>query len=367
MVLTFKKKILFIVQHRYNRSPGQRYRCEQYIKYLEERGFECTYSPTILTKEEDIALYESHSMFSKANILLKSFIRRWNDLWRSSDYDIIYIYREAFMTGSLFFEKRFKKSGAKIVFDFDDAIWLPSVSAANRSLAWLKKPEKVKEIIRLSDVVIAGNTYLSAYATQFNKNVVIFPSTIDLDYYKLPAKSLIEKDAVTIGWSGSHTTVEHFETIVPVLKKLKEKFGMKVKFVVYGDAQYKNEELQINGLPWSAESEVNMISSFDIGIMPLPDNEWTRGKCAMKGLQYMGLSIPAVLSAVGMNNDVIEDGVNGYLIYNDNQWEEKLSTLIEDKVLRKKMGAKGRETVEQKYAAQSLKDRYIEIFDSTLR
>lgn len=360
-------KVLFIVQHRFNRSPGQRYRCEQYIPYLEENGFKCVYSPLIATSDEDYALYNSQNLFDKALIFVKGFWRRWRDVKRARDFDIIFIYREAFMTGSVFFEKLFKRSGASIILDFDDAIWLHTVSEVNKSLQWLKRPEKVDDIIALSDLVITGNSYLAEHAFGYNKNVLVFPSTIDLDYYHIPdQKSKATNNKITIGWSGSHTTVEHFETITPVLQKLKNKYGNSLHFEVYGDPNYKNEALGIQGRAWSFESEVRTIAAFDIGIMPLPDDEWSKGKCAMKGLQYMGLEVPAVLAGVGINRDVIEDGVNGFLANNEEEWIAKLTLLIENKALRRQIGKAGRKTVEERFSSQALKARYLDIFRTVL-
>jgi glycosyltransferase involved in cell wall biosynthesis len=367
MTSSEKKSILFIVQHRFNRSPGQRYRCEQYIGYLEANGFKCTYSPIIVNQEEDRALYNSQSIFDKGKIFLKGFLRRIKDVYRAKDFDIIYIYREAFMTGSVFFERQFRKGSAKIVLDFDDAIWLHSVSEVNKSLQWLKRPEKVNDIIALSDLVITGNSYLANYAKAFNTNVVVFPSTIDLDYYQLPVKEKTAQDKIIIGWSGSHTTVEHFETIIPVLRALKNKFGNLLQFAVYGDAHYKNDELKIQGTAWSFDTEVATIGSFDIGIMPLPIDDWSKGKCAMKGLQYMGLEVPAVLTAVGINTDVIEDGVNGFLATSEDEWIAKLTLLIENKALRTTIGKAGRKTVEKKFSSQALKGRYLDIFKTILK
>jgi glycosyltransferase involved in cell wall biosynthesis len=270
------------------------------------------------------------------------------------------------MIGSLFFEKMLKKSGAQIVLDFDDAIWLPTVSEVNKSLQWLKHPEKVNDIIALSDLVIVGNNYLKSYAQKFNNKVVVFPSTIDLDYYKLPSSKKRANETVSIGWSGSHTTIEHFETIVPVLKKLKQKYGNKIRVVVYGDKYYRNNELGIEGVAWSHETEISIISSFDIGIMPLPDNDWTRGKCAMKGLQYMGLAVCAVLSPVGINKEIIRDGINGFIADTEDEWVSKLSMLIENRELREMTGAEGRKTVEQKFSSQVHKEEYKTIFQSLL-
>ena len=215
--------------------------------------------------------------------------------------------------------------------------------------------------------MITGNTYLAMYSKTYNPNVLVFPSTIDLDYYRVPIMPKTAGNKITIGWSGSHTTVEHFETIIPVLKTLKKKFGSILKFEVYGDPHYKNDDLEIQGMAWSAESEVTTIAAFDIGIMPLPDDNWSKGKCAMKGLQYMGLNVPAVLAAVGMNKDVIEDGVNGFLAGSEEEWIAKLTLLIESKDLRSRIGCAGRKTIEEKFSAQALRNRYLDIFQQALK
>lgn len=354
-----KKKILYIAHHRLNRSPGQRYRCEQYLAYLSDAGYDYTFSPIIKTAQEDYALYQSHNLFDKAMVFVKSAFRRSYDVIRAHRYDYIFIYREAFLTGSVVFERLFKLSGAKIILDFDDAIWLPDVSEANKKLSFLKRPEKINDIIALSDKVIVGNKYLKDYAVKFNNRVDIFPSTIDLSYYKIPTKVKNINDPILIGWSGSHTTIKHFETIVPVLQKIKDKYGTLVSFCVYGDANYFNNDLGIQGVPWSFDTEVSVISSFDIGIMPLPDDKWSQGKCAMKGLQYMGLEVAAVLSPVGMNKDVIDHGINGFLASDEEDWINHLSQLIDNTELRKKLSKQGRKTIEERFSCQQLHAKYV--------
>ena len=272
-------KILFIAAHRPNRSPSQRYRFEQYFGFLRENGFECELS-YILNERDDNVFYSPGHLVNKFLITLKSALKRWKDVRRANGYDIIFVQREAFMTFSTFFEWRFSRSRAKLVFDFDDSIWLLDTSEANQIWQWMKSAKKTGRIISVSDMVFAGNNYLADYARQFNANTKIVPTTIDTSIFKRKTE-YIDNPRICIGWSGSHTTIKHFEAALPFLKTIKQKYGNKVYFKVMGDPDYSHEELQIQGIPWTSESEVEVLSSFDIGIMPLPDDQWVKGKCGL--------------------------------------------------------------------------------------
>ncbi len=357
-------KILFIAAHRPNRSPSQRYRFEQYFDFLRAKGYECELS-NIISESDDKLFYSSGSILQKISITIKSIFKRLKDINRVNQFDIVFVQREAFMTGSSFFEKRFAKSKAKFVFDFDDSIWLLDTSEANKKWEWMKSTKKTGEICSLSDLVFAGNSYLADYAKQFNKNVTIVPTTIDTNAFSrnLPYKN---NDTICIGWSGSHTTIKHFEEAVPILKKIKKKYGDKVFFKVMGDPDYVNEELNIKGIPWSSEKEVEIISSFDIGIMPLPDDEWVKGKCGLKGLSYMALEVPTIMSRVGVNSEIINEGINGFLASNEAEWINRISQLIESFDLRKKLGEKARETVIESYSVESQKNNYLQHFNDLL-
>jgi glycosyltransferase involved in cell wall biosynthesis len=356
----FKHRILFVVQHRFDRSPGQRYRFEQYMPYLEAEGFECVYSPILVDAQEDKDFYSPGNYLNKFSLFLKGAWRRWKDGRRAKNFDIVFVYREAFMTGTIFFEKMLKQSGAKIIYDFDDAIWNHDISAANRALGWLKNPAKVADITALADLVFVGNQYLADYASQYNKRVEIIPSTINLDYYRIAPKQFTHQ--VVIGWSGSLTTIEHFKVIIPVLEKVKAKYGHRVAFKVFGVPDYVHESLGITGIQWTPQNEVSEISSFDIGIMPLPDNKWTKGKCGMKGLQYMALEVATTMTAVGVNKDIIQEGENGFLATTEDEWYEKICQLVESKELREKFGKAGRITIEQHYSSQALRKKYVNLF-----
>lgn len=347
---------MFIASHRKDRAPGQRFRFEQYFDYLEENGFECHLSP-LLDEADDKLIYSPGNYWKKFLLLISQSGKRQVDLEKIDQYDIVFIFREALMTRSIYYEKQFARSKAKLIYDFDDAIWKNDTSPANRFFSWVKNPLKINKIMGLCDVVFAGNYYLAEYALQFNKNVNVIPTTIDTEEYQCIPKK--ESDTIVIGWSGSLTTIKHFELALPFLNILKKKYGNRISIKVIGDANYINEDLGIRGIAWQREVEVKELSTFDIGIMPLEDDEWSRGKCGLKGLQYMALEIPTLMSPVGVNNDIIQHGVNGFLPKNTEEWVEQISLLIESSEARKKVGRAARETVLAKYSVHSLKENYL--------
>ena len=353
------KRILFIAHHRKGRSPSQRFRFEQFESYFEQEGFEC-HSSHIISEQDDRALYAPGHYIQKSLILITCFFKRCRDLFKLKHYDLLFIQREAFI-GTAFFERLFKRAGKPIVFDFDDAIWLLDISEGNKRFAFLKRPHKTAGIIALADTVIAGNEYLAAYARKFNTKVLVIPTTLNTNDFK-PLEPTVRKDAVCIGWTGSHTTIKHFELAIPVLKRLKDKYGDGVYFKVIGATPNDTETGPLNLHAWRAETEIADIQELDIGIMPLPDDEWSKGKCAFKGLQYMALGIPAVMSAVGVNKELISDGKNGYLAMDEEAWFSKLCVLIENAELRKRIGAEGRKTIIANYSLDAWKQEYLRLF-----
>jgi glycosyltransferase involved in cell wall biosynthesis len=319
----------------------------------------------LINEEDDKVFYKPGNLFRKSAIFLKAAIKRFGDVCKANQYDIIFVQREAFMTGSTWFEKRFSKSKAALVFDFDDAIWNHDVSEGNKSFAWLKDASKTKRIIAHSDLIIAGNRYLADYAAQYNPNVLIIPTTIDTDEYK-PVQERTENRKVVIGWSGSITTIKHFELAIPFLTTLMAKYGNRIEIAVVGDGTYRNDSLGIIGKPWNKATELADLNMFDIGIMPIPNDDWSKGKCGLKGLQYMALSIPAAMSPVGVNAEIIQDGQNGFLAETDVEWVDKISKLIESNVLRKQLGIAARKTVLDHYSVKSQKENYVNAFEKAI-
>ena len=310
-------------------------------------------------------MYQPGNYFGKLKLLFTASFKRLADVLRASDYDVLFIQREAFMLGTVLFERLLKLSKARIIFDFDDSIWLQDVSEINRNLSFLKDPLKTAKIISLSDRVFAGNAYLANYALKYNLNVRIIPTTIDTDEY-FPTQRSLKNEKIVIGWSGSFSTIKHFSLALPALKRIQEIFKDKVEFHVIGNSQFKTPLLEIISKDWNKLNELEDLQEFDIGIMPLPNDEWSQGKCGLKGLQYMALEIPTIMSPVGVNKDIIQDGVNGYLAGSDKEWVDKLSMLIQDYELRIKIGTSGRKTVVEKYSVVSQRGTYIDEFENLL-
>jgi glycosyltransferase involved in cell wall biosynthesis len=359
-------EVLILCAHRPNRSPSQRYRFEQYLSFLESHGFRFTWS-FLLDERQDLIFYSKGKFVKKVLILVRSLLKRTGDAFRFKKYDIVFIQREASFLGTAFFEKRAYRSGAGVIYDFDDSIWLADTSPGNKRWERVKRPEKFFEIVRNAHRVIAGNNYLAGKVKPLNNNVTVIPTTIDTSVH-IPRPELRHKNTVVIGWSGSVSTIKHFEMLVPVLVRVKNKYGDLVEFRLLGDKNYKHAALGIEGIEWRAATEVDTLNTFDIGLMPLPDDAWTNGKCGLKALSYMACGVPAVVSAVGVNREIISDEPpNGFLAVNNEEWFDTLCRLIEDNVLRSNAGYRARETVLEKYSVEANKEKYLEVFKDSVK
>ncbi|MBR2194314.1 MAG: glycosyltransferase family 4 protein [Salinivirgaceae bacterium] len=343
-------KLLYIAPHRPGRSPGQRFRFEQYTDFLESEGFTITYS-FLLNAWDDRHFYQRGNYLLKCWIALKCVIIRLFDVLRAWRYDYVIVYREAHFWGWAIFEKLLSMSRAAMIFDFDDAIWLNDTSESNKNLSWLKSSAKTAKIARLANVVTVGNSFLADYARQSNQNVEIVPTAIDTNAYKY--RGAVDSEPVTIGWIGSTTTLKHFQNAIPALTAIKQKYGNRVNFKVIVDVDYEVPELGLKSAKWHKDTEVEELNKVDIGIMPLPDDRWSCGKCGFKGIQYMALGIATVMSPVGVNTDIIEHGANGFLASTDNEWIDCLSQLIESVELRQQLGKAARKTIDERYSVRS--------------
>jgi glycosyltransferase involved in cell wall biosynthesis len=224
----------------------------------------------------------------------------------------------------------------------------------------VKRPEKFFEAIAHAHLVIAGNNYLADKARLVNKRTVVIPTTVNTDHH-VPKPALRNSEKIVIGWSGSISTIKHFTTLLPVLKYITEKHSSVVISII-ADKEFQHPDLPVKSIVWSPSTEVDALNSFDIGIMPLPDDEWSRGKCGLKALSYMACGVPAILSPVGVNREIIQHGINGFLAGDQQEWILALEQLIASRQLRNEMGQRGRETVVQKYSVAANRELYLQVF-----
>lgn len=353
-------RVLAVVPSMYDTSPGQRFRIEQWEPILREGGVEITYAP-FETAELRAVLYQGGNVLKKVSAVTRNMKRRRAEFSDLSGYDLAYVFREAALLGPPWFERKIARSGVPIVFDFDDAVFVSYKSPSNGYLSYLKFPGKTAEICRLSAHVMAGNEYLAEYARVQNDRVSIVPTTIDTDKYEFIERE-DEPETLTIGWSGSFSTIQHLDTIRDVLQELGRDENFRLR--VIGTPAYDLSGVDVEAIQWRSESEIEDLAQIDIGLMPLPDENWTRGKCALKALQYMALGIPAICSPVGVNSTIIEDGENGFLADGQAEWIEKIKLLLHSPELRRRVVRAGRETVEQGYSAKAVAPRVLEIFRS---
>ena len=355
-------RVLAVVPSIYDTSPGQRFRIEQWEPILRQSGVEITYAP-FENDELRAVLYEGGQVLNKVGAVMRNMKRRRDELSDAGDFDLVYIFREAALLGPPWFERKIAKSGVPIVFDFDDAVFVSYKSPSNGYLSYLKFPGKTAEICRLATHVMAGNEYLADYARQANKNVTIIPTTIDTDKYEYLERPG-DPETITIGWSGSFSTIQHLDTIRDVLQELAhdEEFRLRV----IGTPVYKIPGVDTEAVQWRSDSEIADLQQIDIGLMPLPDENWTKGKCGLKALQYMALGIPTICSPVGVNSTIIQDGENGFLAAGRAEWIEKIKRLMHSAKLRRELGRAGRATVERDYSATAIAPKVLEVFRSAV-
>lgn len=353
------KSIAFLAQLPKNVSPGQRFRFEQYENLLIGAGFRVDTFPFLDKKVRKI-LYQKGHLFQKVTGVINGFVKRIRFLGVCKRYDYIFVQREMTPIGPPFFEWMVARVfRCKIIYDFDDAIWIPNVSEGNQVAQFLKCFWKVKYISKWAYKVSVGNQFLGAFAKQFNKQVIYNPTCVDTQSrYNILANH--DQSTVTIGWTGSHSTLQFLELCIPALKKLEQKHQF--RFLVICDQKPDFDLASMTFIPWNAATEIEDLARINIGIMPLKHDAWSEGKCGFKIIQYLALGIPAVASPVGVNKQIIEHGNNGFLCETDSDWVECLSELLTDIDKRKAFGKKGRQKIEKAYSVHANADNFLSLF-----
>jgi glycosyltransferase involved in cell wall biosynthesis len=325
--------------------PGQRYRIEQWMPLLRAEGVEVTFAAFLDAQAMDV-LYRPGHTAAKVRATAVGYARRLVTATRAPQYDVAYVYREAALLGPAWVEHWIAR-WVPLVFDFDDAIYLREASEANAWVRALKPQGKTETICRLARHVVTGNETLAAFAEPHSRAVTVVPSTIDTDVYQVRPRPTNPRPVV--GWTGSETTLRHLIALAPALRRLRGAVDFELRVI---GGKFHLEGLDVRCVPWRAETEADDLRALDVGLMPLPDDEWSRGKCGMKALQYMALGIPPVVSPVGANATIVRNGVNGFYACAEEEWVDRIRTLLLDSALNARLGAAARRTVDETYSAR---------------
>lgn len=357
--------ILFLIAHPIENATS-RYCVYQFIPYLEAAGHRCTVRPFSTRKLYGVIHRHGYS-FTKIAHTAYCSLRRLADVLRAGRYDLVVMHREAFPFFTPAIERLVFARNRNVVYCFDDAVYAGhgETSPLHHSLLYrLKYGSGFNEVIARSVHVMAGNETLATHARQFNGAVSIFPTVIDLNRYMLLPKTQESDKVVTIGWSGHTSTAPYLAAIEAPLRRLALVNLGRVRFRFIGAPDLKLDLPDFEALPFRLESIVDDLRKIDIGLMPMPDTPWTRGKCSFKAILYMALGIPTIASPVGMNTDLIQHNENGLLASGPEEWYQSISRLVADAPLRSSLGMAGRATVAQGYSLQIWAPRLLSLLES---
>lgn len=331
-------------------GASSRYRTLQYLGYLNKKGIEVT--PQSLLDSEYITHIFAKKKPSLFYYLKRYFTRFTTLLFHKHKYDLCWIEGELFPYLPFFIEKFFLPK--HFVVEYDDAIF-HNYDMHRRSLVRWLLGKKIPQIMSASQHVIVGNDYVKNYALVAGASkVTVLPTVVDAEVYQPAPQQNKKKEKIVIGWLGSPTTIKYLNTIEPVFQAIAEKAPIKL-CIIGGEYKLENIDTLCHHWPdkWSEAEEIALLNQIDIGIMPLVDSAWEKGKCGFKLIKYMACAKPVIASPVSSNCEIVVHGVNGYLAESAKEWEEALLKLIADAAECSAFGQKGRERMVEKYSLQT--------------
>ena len=360
-----KKRILILCPNPKGTAATQRLKYEQYLPGLEKEGSQFTISSFQTRRFWKIIYRQGHSA-EKIFWVLTGYIRRSFDLLRAPFYDCIFVNIWATPLGPPFYEHLLFLFNDNVIYDLDDMIFLDSSGQQNSGLIGkMKGKKKPLVLMKKARYVIVCTPKLEEIAMGLNKykKVIDISSTFDTERF-VPVKNYEQHEITTIGWTGTHSTIPFLELLQPVLAELSKR--SKIKLLVIANKEYHMKDVDSEFIHWREESEIEDLHRIDIGLYPIPANEWSLGKSSLKALTYMAIAIPFVATAFGTNYRIMENGVQGFLATTNEEWLEALTKLINDNVLREQMGRAGRKRVEEMFSIKANFPKYHHVFETVL-
>jgi hypothetical protein len=343
-------------------SPAARFRVHQLVPHLERLGISCEVVPSRPPKywleRQPARRLKRHPRLQLAGLAALSAamaVQRWPWIQRAAQYDVVILQRDLLPLGTLkpFLELALVRRNPRVVFDFDDAIFATGSTGLrdHGSRHGLRDADKIGHIVSASRHVIAGNDVLATWARRWNSQVTVVPTVIDTDVYKV-RRWTDSGDSITIGWSGTHGNLHYLAKLSPVLQALSREFRIRLRIICNPHSVPLDfGRMTMEHRVWRLATEVADLQELDIGLMPLPDDVWARGKCGLKALQYMACGVPCIVSPVGVNAEIVTSGLNGFTATSDEEWTRALRELIASAELRRRLGQAARQTVVDRYSA----------------
>lgn len=306
-----------------------------------------------------LPFFEKHGHSVETQLLSKSPWKRWWQYQQLSGYDLVFLQKRLLSWAEL---KVVRARSNRLVFDLDDAVMYHSSGVEDP-----RRRARFRSLCEAADLVLCGNSYLVDETTNAGGNAMLIPTAIDTERFHYSMRAPRNNTLITIGWTGSRSTNRYLNIVLPTLAN----FAGRIELKVISDTAQEIDFTLLKDVPrkfvrWSEETEVSEAATFDIGLMPLPEDPWTRGKCGFKALQYMALGIPAVCSPVGVNREIIHDDHDGYLAGTREEWHRALARLIRDPQLRQTIGNAGRRRVERDYALNVIGPRLVAAVESSV-
>lgn len=353
--------VLFLTRYPVE-GASSRYRVYQYLPALRELGVDTRVSP-FMSSAMFGAVFGDAPTWKKGLYTLWATVRRVAVVLAARRYDVVVMQRELLPFGPPVLEKFLHWRGVATVFDYDDALFIHKDSTQNPLASKLRRPDKTRQIFSLVDAVAAGNEYLADSARPYCDNAVCVE--VAEDTRRIPLRDFTAKGPVVIGWLGSPSTEKYLELIKPALEDLfKDHPDLEMRVIGGGDFQLQNTEVM--HIPWQMETEVENLLEFDIGLMPLPLEEWSKGKSGGKARTYMAAGVVPVCTAIGYNLKLIEHEKTGYLVETLDDWARALGDLADSEQLRESVGRAAREVVIERFSIEEQAQKLKEVLDTAI-
>ena len=360
--MTNIRKILILCPFPQGVAAGQRLKYEQYFQDWRNKGFDITVSSFMDKPMWEIVYTPSHFP-SKVTGVVRGHLRRIRDLFRVRHYDLVYVFMWVTPFGTSVFERLVRAQARKVIYDIEDNVLVKQANAVNPIASLLGGRSKAPYLIRTSDHVISSSPSLNDKCLETNerRSCTYISSSVDCDRF-IPVNRYLNDHKITIGWTGTFTSRPYLDLLRDVFQELKNRCDFRLR--VIGNFDYEMPGVDLEVIRWSEAREAEDLQGIDIGVYPLPQDEWVFGKSGLKAIQYMAFGLPTVATNAGTTPRIIQHMENGWLVNSSDEWINALEALIRDPGLRRRLGEAARRKVVENYSIDAIKSEYSNVLET---